>query len=134
MAKRANRSNARDGVDSIGRAHWRNAEARAERQWGDCQAAGAGVLAGSKMRHDGAPWWVQGRGTMPFGSRSAHRRATGRHAPRFHSRRSAADLRHTGYLARDSASKDGELGTFFDATRQVGWSIRDTGMGGGADR
>ena len=27
----------------------------------------------------------------------------------------AADLHHTGYLARDSASKDGERGTFFDA-------------------
>ncbi len=40
---------------------------------------------------------------------------------RFHSRRSGSGLaRHTGYLARDSASKDGERGTFF-ARKKIDW-------------
>ena len=53
---------------------------------------------------------------MPFGSNPRAQRATVKMLSRFHSRRSGSGLaRHTGYLARDSASKDGERGTFFDA-------------------
>jgi hypothetical protein len=53
---------------------------------------------------------------MPFGSNPRAQRATVKMLSRFHSRRSGSGLaRHTGYLARDSASKDGERGTFFGA-------------------
>ncbi len=58
---------------------------------------------------------------MPFGSNPRTQRATVKMLSRFHSRRSGSGLaRHTGYLARDSASKDGERGTFF-ARKKIDW-------------
>jgi hypothetical protein len=56
---------------------------------------------------------------MPFGSNPRAQRATVKMLSRFHSSRSGSGLaRHTGYLARDSASRDGERGTFFGAQEE----------------
>jgi hypothetical protein len=56
---------------------------------------------------------------MPTGSNPRAQRATVKMLSRFHSLKSGSGLaRHTGYLARDSASRDGERGTFFDAQRE----------------
>jgi hypothetical protein len=117
MAKRASRSNSRDSVDSdrIGRTGGRRGRERSVN--GEiAKRLGRGFWR-TKMRADGARrGGFRGRGTMPFGSNPRAQRATVKMLSRFHSRRSGSGLaRHTGYLARDSASKDGERGTFFDA-------------------
>ena len=117
MAKRVNRSKSRDGVDSdrIGRTGGRRGRERSIS--GEiAKRLGRGFWR-SKMRADGARrGGSRGRGTMPFGSNPRAQRATVKMLSRFHSRRSGSGLaRHTGYLARDSASKDGERGMFFDA-------------------
>jgi Protein of unknown function (DUF3363) len=120
MAKRVNRSKSRDGVDSdrIGRTGGRRGRERSVS--GEiAKRLGRGFWR-SKMRADGARrGGSRGRGTMPFGNNPRAQRATVKMLSRFHSRRSGSGLaRHTGYLARDSASKDGERGTFFDAQHE----------------
>ncbi len=116
MAKRVNRSKSRDGVDSdrIGRTGGRRGRERS--------------VSGEIAKRLGRGFWrtkmramaraVVGPGVAGPCLSAAIRaqRATVKMLSRFHSRRSGSGLgAHTGYLARDSASKDGERGTFFDA-------------------
>jgi hypothetical protein len=56
---------------------------------------------------------------MPFGNNPRAQRATVKVLSKFHGGKSGSGLaRHTGYLTRDSASKDGERGTFFSAQQE----------------
>jgi hypothetical protein len=56
---------------------------------------------------------------MPFGSNPRAQRAAVKMLSRFHSQRTGSGLaKHVNYLTRDSASKDGERGTFFGAQEE----------------
>jgi hypothetical protein len=56
---------------------------------------------------------------MPFGSNPRAQRATVKMLSRFHGAKSGSGLaKHGNYLTRDSASKDGERGTFFSAQQE----------------
>ena len=120
MAKRANRSNSRDGFDSdrVGRMGGRRGRERSVS--GEIAKRLGRGFARAKVRSDRAHRaGSKGRGTMPFGGNPRAQRATVKMLSRFHSLKSGSGLaRHTGYLARDSASRDGERGTFFDAQRE----------------
>lgn len=117
MAKRASRSNSKDGVDSdrIGRTGGRRSRERSVN--GEiAKRLGRGFWR-TKMRADGARRnGSKGRGTMPFGSNPRAQRVTAKMLSRFHGSKSGSGLaRHVNYLTRDSASKDGERGSFFGA-------------------
>jgi type IV secretory pathway VirD2 relaxase len=117
MAKRANRSNSRDGVDSdrVGRTGGRRGRERSVN--GEIgKRLGRGFWR-SKTRADRAHRaGSRGRGTMPFGSNPRAQRATVKVLSKFHGGKNGSGLaKHVNYLTRDSASKDGERGSFFGA-------------------
>jgi hypothetical protein len=120
MAKHSNRAGPRDGVDSnrVGRTGGRRGRERSVS--GEiARRLGRGFWR-TKMRADGAHrGGSRGRGTMPFGGNPRAQRVTVKMLSRFHSSRSGSGLaRHTSYLSRDSASRDGERGTFFGAQEE----------------
>jgi hypothetical protein len=123
MAKRTNRSKSRDGVDSdrVGRTGGRRGRGGSGRSVnGEIgKRLGRGFWR-SKTRADRAHRaGSRGRGTMPSGSNPRAQRATVKVLSKFHGAKSGSGLsKHVNYLTRDSASKDGERGTFFSAQQE----------------
>ncbi len=120
MAKRANRANSRDGVDSdrVGRTGGRRGRERSVN--GEIgKRLGRGFWR-SKTRADRAHRaGSRGRGTMPSGSNPRAQRATVKVLSKYHGGKTGSGLaKHVNYLTRDSASKDGERGTFFSAQQE----------------
>jgi hypothetical protein len=120
MAKRTNRASSRDGVDAdrIGRTGGRRGRERSVS--GEiAKRLGRGFWR-AKMRADRAHrGGSRGRGTMPFGSNPRAQRVTAKMLSRFHGGKSGSGLaKHVNYLTRDSASKDGQRGTFFGAQEE----------------
>lgn len=117
MAKHSNPSGSNGGVDSdrVGRMGGRRGRERSVS--GEIgRRLGRGFWR-AKMRADRANRsGSKGRGTMPVGTNPRAQRATVKMLSRVHSRRSGSGLaKHVNYLTRDSASKDGERGTFYGA-------------------
>ncbi len=117
MAKRASRLNSIDGVDSdrIGRTGGRRGRERSVS--GEiAKRLGRGFWRSQDARRSRAPWRVQGARDHAFRQQSARTTSDGQDAlPLPFAQVGQRTCAHTGYLARDSASKDGERGTFFDA-------------------
>ena len=130
MAKRASRSNSRNGVDSdrIGRTGGRRGRERSVN--GEiAKRLGRGFWR-TKMRADGARHGgSRGRGTMPFGSNPRAQRAMVKMLARFHSRAKGLGSgllpRHTeSYLARDKVpARTGSRGTFFGMRSKTRWMV-----------
>jgi len=123
MAKRANRSKSRDGVDSdrVGRTGGRRGRGGRERSVnGEIGERLGRAFCRSKTRADRAHRaGSRGRGTMPSGSNPRAQRATVKMLSKYHGGKSGSGLaKHVNYLTRDSASKDGERGTFFGAQQE----------------
>lgn len=117
MAKHSNSSGSKGGVDSdrVGRMGGRGGRERSVS--GEIGKRLGRGLSNAKMRSERANRsGSKGRGTMPVGANPRAQRATVKMLSRIHSKRAGSGLaRHVNYLSRDSASRDGERGTFYSA-------------------
>ena len=120
MAKRTNRSKSRDGVDSdrVGRTGGRRGRERSvSGEIGKRLGRGFWRLKMRATAHTGPG--REGAGPCHLAAIRAQR-ATVKVLSKYHGGKNGSGLaKHVNYLTRDSASKDGERGTFFNAQQET---------------